>query len=81
MTANGEARVRLTKDARACLLAMPDWSAPYEVRDRIGCGRIRTVERICRSLTREGLAKHSPANNTFRVTSAGRAALENADEQ
>lgn len=68
---------KLTKPQRTVLSAIPDWSAPYEVRFRTG--RDQTVWMLTR-LTQLGLAEYSRANNTYRATEAGRAALAGKGE-
>lgn len=68
--------MKLTKQAADVLAWMPDWTAPYEIRDRRGHGRLPTIQNIARALAKRGLCEYSAANNTYRITDAGRAALE-----
>lgn len=74
--------VKLTKAERHYLRVIPDWSAPYEVRNRLGhkmteSGRCTdVVERMLSRLVGKGLAEYGRPNHTYRITDAGRAAIQ-----
>jgi len=63
---------KLTEAEATILAAIPDWSAPYEVRDRTG---VTMLLGHLGGLVTAGLAEYGPANNTYRQTPAGRALL------
>jgi len=72
---------KLTKAESETLTLCMDWSAPYEVADR----RRKLhptlsvypsgVARMLSRLQEAGLVAYGAANNTFRITDAGRTAL------
>lgn len=67
---------KLTKAQRAHLVVIADWSAPYEVRERMASAGLKTSGGVALDkLVKAGLAEYGPANNTYRVTPEGRAAL------
>jgi hypothetical protein len=58
------------------LKAIEDWKAPFEVAAILGDDRtLKTVSATLFALVGRGLAQYSRANNTFRITDAGREAL------
>lgn len=64
------------------LQAIEDWKAPYEVAAILGDGRtVKTVSATLFGLVGRGLAEYGRANNTFRVTDAGRASLETSQDR
>lgn len=74
--------MKLTKAQREILECCPDWSAPYEVAQR---RREKGVNVFTRQMASRlsglhvcGLLEYGPANNTYRITEAGRTALRNA---
>lgn len=73
--------MKLTKAERETLTLCMDWSAPYEVADRRRklhpnlSVYSRRVERMLSKLHDAGLVAYGGANNTFRISDAGRAAL------
>lgn len=74
---------KLTKAQRAALAEIIDWSAAYEVAERLRAEpdiRMRRgVQIVLGRLVTLGFAEHSAANWTYRITPSGRAAL--ASEQ
>lgn len=66
---------KLTKVQKDVLAVFPDWSAPYEVADRLGRKRLLGVGIVLRRLKRGGLLEYGAPNNTYRITDAGRQAL------
>jgi hypothetical protein len=60
--------------ARGYLIAIDDWKAPFEVAK--ACGVKRPVPYLKR-LVNAGWAKYGAANNTYKITEAGRKALAN----
>lgn len=75
---------KLTKAQRETLEACPDWSAPYEVaKRRRDANPLLMVygassQRMLVYLRSLGLVEFGAANNTFRITDAGREALREA---
>jgi len=70
--------INLTGRARRYLECVDDWKAPFEVAALIGDTPQPTsveVQRMLRRLSSRGLVRHSIANNTYRITDEGRAAL------
>jgi hypothetical protein len=58
------------------LKAIDDWKAPFEVAEIVGSGAaLKTVSATLHGLVGRGLAEYSHANNTFRLTEAGRSEL------
>jgi DNA-binding IclR family transcriptional regulator len=69
---------KLTDRARLYLNCVDDWKAPYEVAALINDTPPPTsveVQRMLRRLASRGLVRHSIANNTYRISDEGRAAL------
>lgn len=64
---------KLTPKEREILAAIPDWSAPYEVRERQA---YQSVMPTLGRLVEAGLAEYGPANHTYRATTAGGLALQ-----
>jgi hypothetical protein len=68
--------MKLTKREREYLEAVMDWSAPYEVAERLfGYPNGNLVKSKLGTMIGKGFIKWSSANNTYRITDAGRAAL------
>lgn len=71
---------KLTKAEQAYLIAMPDWSARYEIMARLNRPRSfrssRAVQKMLDRLYHADLIDYGSANDTWRVSEAGRAALE-----
>lgn len=69
---------KLTKARRKVLAVIPDWTAPYEVVERLSLTMTQhpAIVRRLDDLVSEGLAYFSPANRTYRASFTGRAALE-----
>lgn len=69
----------LTKAQRDVLEAISDWSAGWEVAERLfgqpSIAASRGVVAVLGRLRNLGLAEFSKANATFRITPMGRAAL------
>lgn len=58
------------------LKAIEDWKAPFEVAAILGHERTeKTVSATLFGLVGRGLAKHGRANNTFKISDAGREEL------
>ncbi|MGW9333633.1 hypothetical protein [Bosea sp. NPDC055594] len=74
---------KLTKAQALYLGAIHDWAAPYEVQATLGLMTVKTatVEKVLKFLVRDGFAKYGATQNTYRITPAGRLALENTDEK
>ena len=69
---------KLTEAKRRYLNAVLDWSAPFEIAVRLGwpeCAGEKAKPYLGR-LIGEGLVTWSHANNTYRITPAGRALLK-----
>lgn len=70
--------VDLTDRARRYLECVDDWKAPFEVAYLLGDTPQPSsieVQRMLRRLTSRGLVHRSFANNTYRISNEGRAAL------
>jgi hypothetical protein len=71
---------KLTKAQALILPHCPDWSAPYEVAARRWAGSsISNPTRayiLLIELHKLGMVEYEPANGTYRITEAGRAALK-----
>lgn len=68
----------ITDRARLYLRCIVDWKAPYEIAALLGDTpppSINDVKRMLGRLAARGLVYHSRANDTYRVTIAGREAL------
>jgi DNA-binding IclR family transcriptional regulator len=68
----------LTDRARLYLRCIEDWKAPYEIAALLGDKPPPTVSEVKRMLGRlaaRGFVYHSRANDTYRVTIAGRNAV------
>lgn len=64
------------------LQAIEDWKAPFEVAAIVGTGKtIKTVSATLHGLVGRGLAEYHRGNNTFRLTDAGRAELNQQFQQ
>lgn len=76
-----ELKLKLTARQHAFLRQMPDWSAPFEIVERLGLrlGEVGAtapeLRRTLRRLLKLGLCDYSLANNTYRTTDLGREAL------
>jgi DNA-binding PadR family transcriptional regulator len=69
--------VKLTKREREYLNAVMDWSAPYEIAERLfGYSNGNLVTPKLGVMIGKGVVTWSRANNTYRITDAGRAALD-----
>lgn len=76
----------LTRVQREVLTHCPDWSAPFEInwRRHEATGEIvslTSTEQALGRLRNLGLVEHSPANDTYRITEAGRLALKPGAQQ
>lgn len=75
---------KLTRSQKAYLKVMPDWSARYEILQRLG--RTATFQsnglllKALDKLERDGLIEFGRPNATYRITPAGRAALAKEGE-
>lgn len=70
--------MRLTPKALCYLRCIDDWKAPYEVTQLLGENAPRPAiltRATLFALVDGGFAEHGKANDTFRITDAGRAAL------
>lgn len=70
--------INITDRARLYLRCIDDWKAPYEIAALLGDNPPPSVAEVTRMLGRlanRGLVYHSRANNTYRVTIAGRDAV------
>lgn len=70
--------VNLTDRARLYLQCIVDWKAPYEIAALLGDSpqaSVKDVKRMLGRLAARGFVYHSRANDTYRVTIAGRDAL------
>jgi hypothetical protein len=72
---------KLTKAMRETLQACPDWSAPFEVMWRRHEATDEIIDptgslQILGRLRNLGLVEYGWQNGTFRITAAGRSALE-----
>jgi hypothetical protein len=68
----------LTDRARLYLRCIDDWKAPFEIAELIGDTPPPThndVKRMLGRLAARGLVLYSIANNTYRISAEGRAAL------
>jgi Mn-dependent DtxR family transcriptional regulator len=74
--------MKLSEVQRELLECCPDWSAPYEVAERRReLGRVvfaRSTAMFLRRMMKLGLVEYGKANDTYRITEAGRAALGKA---
>lgn len=74
--------MKLTKADIETLRACDDWKATFEVmairRLRNTAATYRSVQKRVDMLLRRGLLKFGKPNTTYRITEAGRAALEEA---
>jgi len=75
--------VKLTALGRLYLLAIDDWKAPFEVAAMIGDDKrsVKKVRATLFGLVGRGWAAHGKANDTFKITDAGRSALALASEE
>lgn len=64
------------------LQAIDDWKAPFEVARIVGTDRsLKTVSATLHALVGRGLAEYGRANNTFRLTEAGRSELRLSQQE
>lgn len=74
---------KLTKADTETLKACDDWKATYEVmyirQLRSSAATFREVQRRIDSLLRKGLLEFGKPNTTYRITDAGREALERSE--
>lgn len=75
--------MKLTKADLETLKSCEDWKATYEVISirnlRKSAETYRQVQRRIDALVRKGLLEFGKPNTTYRVTDAGRAALERSE--
>lgn len=71
-------KLKLTIRAQLYLRCIDDWKAPYEVAVLLGDSPALPAKKVrgtLSALVGRGLAEHGKANDTFRVSDAGRAHL------
>jgi hypothetical protein len=75
--------MKITATKIRYLMAVSDWSAPYEIAQRFGWSEAagEKVKPYLGRLIGEGLVTWSRANNTYRITDAGRSALSRHPER
>jgi len=71
---------RITQQEHSCLAATLDWKAPFEVAQALyppspSMKRRKEVAVTLRTLHADGLLEYGPAQNTYRRTDRGTAAL------
>jgi len=72
----------LTKREREYLHAVMDWSAPYEISERLfGYSNGNLVKPKLGAMVKNGLVTWSSANNTYRITDKGRTALSQSPDR
>lgn len=67
---------KLTKAQAAVLRSCLDWSADWEIRDRMGRTTLGGILTVLNRLWRRGMLDFRRANFTYRITEAGLAALK-----
>lgn len=76
-------KVKLTERAKLYLRSVPDWSAVWEIRPRLGDtppAAGNDIRRMLGRLSARGLVEWHSGNNTYRITEAGRRASSGKDD-